>query len=406
MPISAEEWTEIGAELFNAVIAGDLVTTQKALAKLGYPVDCYNDESKTPLALAAENGRIAILERLLKPFGVHPAADPDARCLGAATAMMYAAYKNQTEAVATLIQYKADPALMDDEGMTALMFAVQADAKETIQILLNDQSSLFSAAERGYIDYVQFLLERGIAVDSLDENGNTALLRVAMATKHFDEPNWAETEDTEAVAQLLLEWGADIAAIDPHFQQTSLGWAIKTCKPKLAEALRGAGADIEGRTAQHFTVRGQSLLLSAIAEIQETEETPYDAWPTTKAQIADKYLANSIIERMIKMGANVEAADGTGRTALMYAASLGDVASVEVLAQHADLEVTDYEGQTAVVYATMAGREKAAQVLLQHGANTNVRDRHGNMLWQVAEAEGHYALGKMIQAASRGSNID
>ena len=66
-----------------------------------------------------------MVERLLKPFGVKAGAEPDMRCAGGATAMMYAAYRNHASVVRVLIQHGADMSLMDDEGMTALLFAVQ-----------------------------------------------------------------------------------------------------------------------------------------------------------------------------------------------------------------------------------------------------------------------------------------
>jgi len=75
-----QQFSYLGAELFNGIIAGDMIATQKTLAKLGdktksfkiirkltrpflptdYPVDCHNDEGKTPLALASENGRLEV----------------------------------------------------------------------------------------------------------------------------------------------------------------------------------------------------------------------------------------------------------------------------------------------------------------------------------------------------------
>jgi len=311
--------------------------------------------------------------------------------------MMWAAYNNQVAAIKKLIEYKADPALMDDDGMTALCFALQAEAQDTIQFLLpEDKASLGSAAERGYVEYVTALLEWEVSPDQPDEEGNTALLRCAMSTQHFDDDDWVEVENTEQIPAVLFEWGATLEAVDPQFQQTALGWAIKTNKPKLSETLRNAGADIEGHAAQHFRVRGQSLLISCIADMQDSDENAFDVWPIPKSQMKNKYLA-PMVDQVIRMGANVEACDSSGRTALMYAATLGDVGTVQVLAAHADTHATDYEGQTALVYATLGGHEQVVQVLLDYGADPHVKDRAGNALWVAAELEGHFGTANLLQ---------
>ena len=105
-----------------------------------------------------------------------------------------------------------------------------------------------------------------------------------------------------------------------------------------------------------------------------------------------------LLEQIVRLGANVEAADGMGKTPLIYASILGEPKSVEMLAQHADLEVTDYEGQTALIFAAQGGNEKAALALLQRGASPDVQDKNCNSLWEAAELEGHASLGRAIVA--------
>ena len=206
--------------------------------------------------------------------------------------MMYAAFRNHADVVRVLIQHGADMALMDDEGMTALLFAIQGgdvplqlysrkshhpwgclagNAKDCVQILLSDKQSLTSAAERGYSDMGEKLLALGVGANTVDVEGNTALLRCAMSTEHFEREGWEERGEVEACVELLITNGSNLEAIDRHYRQTALGWAIKTCKPRLADLLRHYGADIEAHAAQHFTVRGQSLMSSAIAELCTTD---------------------------------------------------------------------------------------------------------------------------------------
>lgn len=398
-PKTCPEPTEFGAELFDAVFDGDVTRMQQALAMLDYPVDCYNEDGMTPLAVAATSGHHQLLERLIEPFGTKPGADVDARCRGGATSLMFAAWHGHRQCVQILLDHGAESSAMDDDGMTPLMWAMDGEHQELVQMLLPlDDTSLFSAAEWGYTTVVGALLGLGVPPDALDPDGNTALLRIAMSTLHFENRDWTEIDTCAAVAELLVNSGASLEATDPQYEQTALGWALKTCKPCLAETLRSLGANVEAHAAQRCRVRGQTLLISSVTELLEgSDESPYDLWPVPRRVIAQRHLVG-IVELQIRMGAKLGATDSSGRTCLMHAAELGDPEVLLKLLGSAEVDAADYEGQTALVYAAMQGHERAVDVLLQHGANPAVKDRTGNHLWQAAELAGHHAVSQLIQA--------
>jgi ankyrin repeat protein len=68
------------------------------------------------------------------------------------------------------------------------------------------------AAERGHVDTVKLLLERGAEVDSKDNDGRTPL-------------SWAARRP-EAVVKLLLERGAELDSKD-NYGRTPLSWVGK-----------------------------------------------------------------------------------------------------------------------------------------------------------------------------------
>eukprot|EP00658_Telonema_sp_P-2_P019229 TRINITY_DN17566_c0_g2_i1.p1 TRINITY_DN17566_c0_g2~~TRINITY_DN17566_c0_g2_i1.p1 ORF type:complete len:306 (+),score=75.29 TRINITY_DN17566_c0_g2_i1:166-1083(+) len=289
-------------------------------AMMDYPVDCYDADGMTPLAIAATAGHIQVLTRLIKPFGTKPGADVDARCTGSATSLMFAAWNGHRDVVQVLLDHRVDVSAMDDDGMTALMWAIDGEHEELIQMLLPlDDASLFSAAEWGYTNMVAGLLSRGIPADSLDTDGNTALLRLSMSSLHFDNEDWREISTVGAVVELLISSGAALEATDPQFEQTPLAWALKTCKPVLAETLRRYGGDVEGHATQRYRIRGQTLLISTVTELLESaEDSPYDVWPLPRQVIADSYLA-PLVEQQVRVGATVEATASSGKSCLMHA---------------------------------------------------------------------------------------
>ena len=69
---------------------------------------------------------------------------------------------------------------------------------------------------------------------------------------------------------------------------------------------------------------------------------------------------------LLRSGADVSAADESGRTALHWA---GRVEVCELLIQHgADLEATDSEGRTPVAYALHNGNLELVELFRKHGA--------------------------------------
>lgn len=92
---------------------------------------------------------------------------------------------------------------------------------------------------------------------------------------------------------------------------------------------------------------------------------------------------------IIKDGADLTLKDGTGRTALMFAADRGDARIIKELLDHgAKTEERDNDGWTALMY-TVAHRKTehidAARTLLQGGANASAQDNEGStvLMWAI-----------------------
>ena len=80
-----------------------------------------------------------------------------------------------------------------------------------------------------------------------------------------------------------------------------------------------------------------------------------------------------IVIDLIRDGADVNALDRHGQTALMLAAHAGYCEIVEVLIAHrASLNVTSKFGLSALMLAIVAGHEKVAHLLVKAGANVSL----------------------------------
>jgi ankyrin repeat protein len=80
------------------------------------------------------------------------------------------------------------------------------------------------------------------------------------------------------------------------------------------------------------------------------------------------------VEALLKAGANVDAADNGGNTALMGACFKGypDVANV-LISNGANLNAQHGNGGTALMFAAMFGRNNLVDLLIEKGADKNIR---------------------------------
>ena len=115
------------------------------------------------------------------------------------------------------------------------------------------------------------------------------------------------------------------------------------------------------------------------------------AYGDTTLMDAAKRGSYKAVEELLKSGADVNAKDEYGATALMYAAFYsGNTETVELLLKHgANVNAKDTDNGTALMSAASGGKTEIAKLLLQHGANVNAKDKFGATALMYAAMEGH-----------------
>lgn len=103
---------------------------------------------------------------------------------------------------------------------------------------------------------------------------------------------------------------------------------------------------------------------------------------------------------LIAAGANVKAANRFGSTALHEAATFGDAALMEVLLKGgADANATRGEGDTPLLIAAGTGKTEAVELLLAHGAPVDVRDGwYGETPLMIAVANNYADVAQVLIA--------
>jgi ankyrin repeat protein len=227
--------------------AQNTATTDKPVASAPPVVAAPAKKPEAPLVDAMQRGdKPAVLALLKKKV------DPNATQPDGATALHWAAYLDDADATAKLIQAGAKVDVANDYGMTPLALAATNGNAAVIDLLLkagadvnrgvrSNETPLMLAARSGKVDAVQLLLESGAQVNARESwNGQSALM-------------WAAAEGNTAVVEALIKGGADIKS-GSNGGTTPLLFAVRKGDMASVKALLNAGADVnEKRVPDHAT---------------------------------------------------------------------------------------------------------------------------------------------------------
>jgi uncharacterized protein len=227
-------------------------------------------------------------------------------------------------------------------GTTLLGRAIVCDRLGSIDALIRlgfdpdkaseDTPSVLYAIWNRRTHLIPALIERGANVNAKDRHGNTALL---MAT----QLNQPET------VRVLLQHGADVTVADRDGKD-AMYWAKKEKRPEIMELLQNAGA-------------GKS-------NPSDFELEAFEATESGKAKELEKLLHEGVSPNVR------DTIDKDQRTLLMIAAGAGKRNCVDLLLKAgAEIEATDTQGCTALFHAAEHGHANAIDALLNAGANVH-----------------------------------
>lgn len=398
-----------------AVRANDVDTVQRLLRSGANP-DAANRYGVTPLSLAATNGSAALIQALLQA-GAHPTgsilmtaartgnaevirmliargADANAResSLGE-TALMWAAAENHPEAVRALIEHGADPNARSEK----LAYAKDRFGLEGVTTILprGSWTALMYAARQGSIEAARALADAGADLNLTDPDGTTALV-LAILNGHFD------------TAAMLTEKGADpniadttgMAALYTAVDMNTLGEIYGRPGRQSTDKLTGLGllpVLLAHGANPNATLKSPTLTRA------HTPGEPSLGEGTTPLMRAAKNGDTPAIRVLMAHGADASLRQKSGTTVLMLASGVGrgtgvfakDYATeaelldaVKFLVESgADVNAANDAGQTALHVAAQAS-DRIVQYLAEHGANLDAKDKQGRTALDVAMGAG------------------
>ena len=403
-----------GATALHWAAYNDSLPLADRLLRAGADIDAANDYGVTPLSLACDNGSAGMVMRLLDG-----GADADAARSTGETPLMTCARTGNVDAVRALLNAGADPSAAETwQGQTALMWAAAEAHTEVVRALVDKGADVHARTAGGFTalaiaaredepELVALLLRAGADVNATAPGGATPLV-VATVRGHT------------RLAMFLLDQGADPNAGDAGY--TPLHWAAGSWHSELTGSLRGieTARDEEWRSLNGVRDGKLELVEALLAhgadpDVRLVNHPPQFGFASQRFRVsivgATPFLlaamdANvAVMDALVAAGADTRLATDEGTTPLMVASGLGRVPAETrvtepdtldavqfVLDLGADVDATNAVGRSALHGAAHIRSDAAVQLLVDHGATVQVADQRGITPLMIAEGGGHILL--------------
>jgi len=290
--------------------------------------------ARSDVADAAMAGDTAAVRRLLAQH-----ADVNATQGDGATALHWAAYRQDLDTANLLIRAGANVKAANREGITPLALA----------------------CINGHAPMIEALLKAGADANERLLNGETALMM-------------ASRTGTIAAMKLLIDRGADVNGKEAVHGTTPLMWAAAEGHPDAVRLLIERGADVGAHSNPDYRYRGPvNAGGGRPADPRKCADVNVVCDAAQRQRERDRVLDNQT-----PGGPNYEDRSGGALTPLVFATRRNDLASVRaLLAAGADVnQVTGY-GWTPLLVATQNRYYQLGAFLLDKGADPNLANTGG-----------------------------
>ena len=404
-----------GMTALHWAVYHDDVEIVSELLRAGAGVNAATRYGVTPLSIACTNGTAAIVERLLKS-----GADANRALAGGETPLMTAARTGRLDVVTALLARGARVDAKDDRrGQTALMWAAAEGHADVVHALITAGADvrarlasgftpLLFAVREGHLSVVKALLKAGVDVNEpvpvegrrrgyggrLPAAGASPL-HIAVANAHFE------------LASHLLDAGANPNADLPGYTVLHLLSSVRN--PGIGDndpAPEGSGTMDSLELVKKLAARGANLN-ARMTKRPNLNNTRLNEIGVTPFFLAALTADVPLMKTLTGLGADPSVTNADNSTPLMAAAGLatrspgedagteGEVlAAVTVLIElGADVNAVDKNGETAMHSAAYKNLPEVVKLLAAKGARSDVWNRENKFGWTPLAIAAGYRFG-------------
>lgn len=312
-----------------------------------WPESLSNEAESAPLnpqaASAVEGLRSGDSKAFLKTMTANPQLI-NARGPNGSTPLMFAALYQDATMLEGLLKMGGNPNLRNDSGATALMWAAPSFEKTRV------------------------LIAHGADVNAGSEDLRTPLMIAA------------GTPGAMPSVKLLLDHGARVNPTHhPDTESSPLVQAALAADPAMMQLLIDKGADLKASGNMALLLSLQQTCGRCV-DLMLRQDLSKDAL-TGALQAAANFADAATVKALLDRGADVNAPDPLGHTALVYAAGLDSIPTevVKLLIEHgADVNAKSPHkksvdtGMSVLDVATLRGQTPVVDLLVKAGAKSTV----------------------------------
>lgn len=321
----------------------------------------------SPLFIAIEKGNKVQAKKLVMA-GASGGVDINEKLGDGTTPLLKAIKMGNNTIVELLVTRGADLNLADNEGITPLMAAASKNDVAISKLLLsrrvkvNEQSkegktALFYFAANGNKEMLVALMDKGANVNVVDSTGDSPLHLAALSGKvsafllilsKMSPENEKDPMTPFLLAAYMgnkkqvtefLATGEEANTVNA-FGETPLFWAVRGGHAPVAEVLVANGGDAKSMGGHiYFLMRNKKYDLVKQLILGGADVNNAGAYNYTPLMEAVNGNQVELIQLMLDKGANPNARDVEGYTALMFATKKGAEKSLAVLLNAANLDL-------------------------------------------------------------------
>lgn len=406
--------------------------TEKSSIRLSDLLQAQDIAGSTPLHEAVRYGQVEIAKLLLESGAKIDALD----AVGKTPFLLIIPENKQYEMYSTLLSFNAKATEKDMFGDTVLHVATMANVSTKVLQLLVSYGSpvnernkqgitpLSLAIEKNNTPHVIFYAQNGADINAQDMQGNTPLGR-ALESPSIDmlktliTPKNVLSKDSDGQTplhiaiikdspfeyiQYLIDSGADVNARNKNGDSV-LYLAVKKNKKDVGDVLLSRNADIFAtNTENNSPLR---IALTEGGEVQDwliTSRTLniVDGSGNTPLHYAAEWNLKDALSSLIQKGANVNAVNSNGESALFSAVKADSPEIIQLLVENGIITDTrsnltrDHLGNTPLHYAVKWNSLNAAQSIISLGFDVNSQNLSGKTALSDSARSGKIEMTQLL----------
>src|SRR6266700_514073 len=158
------------------------------------------------------------------------------------------------------------------------------------------------------------------------------------------------------------------------------------------------GQDLDGKLLEAAKARNTAEVQKLLGEGADANAKDNAGW--TALMWAAFSGRAEIVRALLKKGADVNAMDDSGKTVLMSAALRGHADTVRALLEKgADVNAKSKTGRTALMSAADLGHLDTVRALLEQGADVDAKDKKGDTALRLAEKYKYSSIVALLRRA-------